>query len=753
MLATMPSYDQAIGAVIAGKYRIVGTLGQGGMGSVYDAINDAIGRRVALKLLNASLVEHPEFARRFELEARAAALIDHPGIVDVIDMGQTDEGVPFIVMEHLNGITVRALLKAVGGLPPEQATAVMAPVLDALGAAHDAGVIHRDLKPANIFVVVKPTPCVKILDFGISKFSGGDGAGLTRTGSTLGTPAYMAPEQLRSGRKAGPPSDLYAVGATLYALLAGRPPFEGESDFELVARVLTEPHTPLAQLRPDLSVELVGLVDWLLEKEPTERPTLAEVRHALIRAAPPDSLALFAAAASLMPKARGASAEAARSSAPRARSAPTQGPPRRVVSQPRPPPPEVVPEVIDTAPTPKEVAAVNLERPARSLAWLGVGAALVFAVGLFVVVSTSRSEPALTAVGEEPVALEPPPPEVTLTVRLTPATALAKLGDSTEPCNPCRVTRAQGETMKVHAEAEGFQPGDFELTFDQAKDVPLALAPVVAAKPTKPSAANKQPVFGKNAKFITVMPDAPAPASTSTTFGVAHHSDDALREARELRARGLEGQAQRLLDDELERAQAGQDRSAEAYVWRNLGSFANDQNKCIEAERDYQRAISLFERLGDRSASGLVANDMGLLANRCPSINGPLWLSKALSTLTAAGDLPGVRKTGNNLGVALLNLGEFDKADQAFSEALSAASRLNDHAGAARVRANLTLVYLVKAGGEDLLAGRSGGAEEMQRARMHYTQGVLEAKKAGQAERVVCDYLGKYGELCPTLRQ
>jgi serine/threonine-protein kinase len=241
----MASYDRSLGDLIAGKYRIVGTLGQGGMGSVYEAVNDAVGKRVAVKLLNANLADNPEFGRRFELEARAAALINHPGIVDVLDFGRDADGSPYIVMEHLQGLTVRALQRAVGPLRAGLATAIVAPALEALAAAHDAGVVHRDLKPANLFLSLQPTQSVRILDFGISKFSLG-GEGVTQTGTTLGTPAYMSPEQLLDGRTVGPAADLYSMGAVLYSLLAGRPPFEADSDFAMVAQVLSKPHRPVA---------------------------------------------------------------------------------------------------------------------------------------------------------------------------------------------------------------------------------------------------------------------------------------------------------------------------------------------------------------------------------------------------------------------------------------------------------------------------------------------------------------------------
>ena len=291
----MARWAHGAGSVIAGKYRITGTLGQGGMGSVYEAVNDAVGKRVALKVLNANLADHPDFARRFELEARAAGLINHPGIVDVLDFGRADDGSPYMVMEHLTGLSVRGLQKAIGPFSPALAAAVVLPALDALSAAHAAGVVHRDLKTANLFLSTSPR-AVKILDFGISKFST-VGQGMTHTGTTLGTPAFMAPEQLKDGRAAGPASDLYAMGAVLYSLLTGHPPFEADSDFALVARVLTQPHRPLAELLPGLPEGLAALIDQQLAKDPQQRaPTAAALREALAAVVSPDTEGLFALA-------------------------------------------------------------------------------------------------------------------------------------------------------------------------------------------------------------------------------------------------------------------------------------------------------------------------------------------------------------------------------------------------------------------------------------------------------------------------
>ncbi|MCU0696372.1 MAG: tetratricopeptide repeat-containing serine/threonine protein kinase [Myxococcaceae bacterium] len=755
----MSTGSPPIGSIIAGKYRLIGMLGQGGMGSVYDAVNDAVGRRVAIKFLDPALIEHPEFARRFELEARAAAVIGHPDIVDVLDMGRTDEGVPFIVMEHLAGITARALHKATPNLPPAIATAVIVPVLDALAAAHAAGVVHRDLKPANIFLVVKPRPGVKVLDFGISKFGASDGTGLTRTGTTLGTPAYMAPEQLRSGRSASPASDLYAVGATLYALLAGRPPFEADSDYALVAQVLTEPHLPLAAARPDLPPGLLDVVEALLEKDPARRPADAEaVKALLLEVCPPDVAGLSASAAALVPARSSSSDAVPRPSAGRGRTMASPG-------RSRPPPPPVpAPEVED--PTPRDVP-VHAAPPSRRGLFITAAVVAVVLVAVIVVALSSVERPVeLVAVAPEPTvmpstpAAKPAPPEpVTVTVAFVPPTAQVTLGDGGVRCNPCTLTQPKGTALKAVANAAGFQPAAVDVDFSEARTVSVDLVALGPARPGTSRGVVKAPVLGPNAKVI-VVGDAPAPvggamspmpAPPRSSFGVVNPGDDVLREARERRARGDSAGALQMMQEELERTQAGQNRAAEAHALRNMANFQLDLGRCNPAEDAYLRALQVFESMGDLSAAGLVANDLGLMGKRCPMVNGPQWLEKAVTTLKAARDYPGVRKAANNLGVEYLNRGQSEKARQAFDEALKAAAALGDHAGMARVRANLVLAWLFRDGSE--LRPASPGTPEFDEAKAQYQAGVASAKRAGQAERVVCDYLGDLKGLCPSLRE
>lgn len=283
----MSEYGLALGSTLAGKYKIVKELGAGGMGTVYLAENLDIGREVAIKVLHATIGANPEVRQRFRQEARTSALIKHPGIVDVLDMGETDNGQSYIVMEKLDGQTLGARLKQRGKLSVEEAVSVIAEALDAIGAAHDKGVVHRDLKPDNLFLVWHPRWAVKILDFGISRFLNADDVRLTASNTLMGSVLYMPPEQARDARAAGPPADLYALGATLYHALAGQPPFIGESYTEVLSRVISDPPAALGAVRSDVPPALASLVMKLLEKNPADRPaTAADVRAALLAIVP-----------------------------------------------------------------------------------------------------------------------------------------------------------------------------------------------------------------------------------------------------------------------------------------------------------------------------------------------------------------------------------------------------------------------------------------------------------------------------------
>ena len=431
--------------------------------------------------------------RRFQMEARAAAVIGHPGIVDVLDMGQTDEGAPFIVMEYLEGATLSAHLKQHGPLSAEGVAAVVVPVLDALSAAHAAGVIHRDLKPGNIFLVARPHPAVKILDFGISKFDGAQGASVTtNTGTTLGTPAYMSPEQVRGSRQLNSTTDLYAVGALLYRMLSGRPPFEADSDFALVARVLTEDHLSLVKACPEVPLALALLVDSLLEKSPEDRPRDAQaVKKTLLAAVTPDPDAVWQHADSWV---RITTLEVTPVGA-----GPAHDPDARAT--------------VPSGPSAKSMDATRTEAPAQphtrtltpapSLPSTGKKVALALLAGAAVVAVGGLGIGAYLWTRPEPVVVAPPPvakPKVVLTLRGEPPAAQWSVGGKVLAGNPCEYAGEQGLRITAKVSAPGFVPRELELLLDETREVSAALEPLAVA-PVVPLPVDPQPVkTGKKPK-------------------------------------------------------------------------------------------------------------------------------------------------------------------------------------------------------------------------------------------------------------
>jgi serine/threonine-protein kinase len=231
------------GALLDGRYRIVRLLGEGGMGSVYLASHVGLGRDVAIKFLHADLASRDEMVGRFHREAQAAAAIRHKNIIEVFDVGMSPQGEPFLVMEYLEGESLAGLLKRAGPLNLGAACAVMEPTLQALQAAHRKGIIHRDLKPDNIFLAHQQgePPVVKIIDFGISKFTQcALDKWRTKTGSILGTPAYMSPEQARGSAGLDHRTDIYSMGTIFFEMLTGALPFAGNNFAEYLSAMLIE---------------------------------------------------------------------------------------------------------------------------------------------------------------------------------------------------------------------------------------------------------------------------------------------------------------------------------------------------------------------------------------------------------------------------------------------------------------------------------------------------------------------------------
>lgn len=269
-----------------GSYRLVRLVAEGGMGAVYEASNDQLERRVAIKLMHACWAHDPEQRRRFFNEARCVNLISHPGLVTIHEYGQLADGNAYTVMEYLEGRTLAQHQQDRPGapLPVAMTLRIARQVAAALCAVHEKGVVHRDLKPDNLMLIPDPEVPgglrVKILDFGIAKQklpTGTPPRGGTRPGFGLGTPAYMAPEQIYGASSVDGRADVYSLGMILYELLSGRPPFPAaDSEQQLRCHLTLEP-PPLSRRCPAAPAALRGLVHSMLAKQPHDRPVMSEV--------------------------------------------------------------------------------------------------------------------------------------------------------------------------------------------------------------------------------------------------------------------------------------------------------------------------------------------------------------------------------------------------------------------------------------------------------------------------------------------
>lgn len=267
--------DPLIGTMI-GRYRVERTIGQGGMGAVYELLQPAIHKRMALKLLHEEYAGRKEIVQRFFDEARAVNLIGHPSIVDITDFSHLPDGRPFIIMEYLKGESLEDYLQAKGGLPEVEVLEILRQICSALAAAHSKHIVHRDLKPENIFLVRNPhQPMrVKVLDFGIAKLRSQDDDAInqTQTGVVLGTPTYMSPEQAQGNTlEADHRTDIYSLGVMLFQMLSGAPPFGGKTFASLIFKHISEAPPNLGDTRNDIAPAWSRIVAKALAKAPDDR--------------------------------------------------------------------------------------------------------------------------------------------------------------------------------------------------------------------------------------------------------------------------------------------------------------------------------------------------------------------------------------------------------------------------------------------------------------------------------------------------
>ena len=273
--------------LLGDRYALAETIGAGGMAEVYRGTDTRLGRDVAVKVLRADLARDPAFQQRFRREAQSAASLNAPCIVSVYDTGEDalddSGGVPWIVMEHVRGRTLREVVEQEGRVLPQRALEIVADVCAALQVAHDAGIVHRDIKPAN--VMLTPAGEVKVMDFGIARAAASSSQTVTQTSAVIGTAAYLSPEQAR-GEHVDARSDLYSTGCLLYELLTGFPPFAGDSPVAVAYQHVREDPVPPSVHDPALAPEVDAVVLKAMAKNPQNRYATADVmREDLLRAA------------------------------------------------------------------------------------------------------------------------------------------------------------------------------------------------------------------------------------------------------------------------------------------------------------------------------------------------------------------------------------------------------------------------------------------------------------------------------------
>lgn len=264
-----------VGSILLGKYRVEKVLGQGGMGVVVAARHEQLGELFAIKMMLPEALMYDDARERFMREARSAARLKSEHVARVHDVGTFENGAPYMIMEHLTGGDLSGVLDRRGPLPVGEAALYVYQACEAVAEAHALGIVHRDLKPSNMFLTRRPneTACVKVIDFGISKDLDPNkvGPALTKTGMIIGTPVYMAPEQMANNKAMDARSDIWALGIILYELVTGEVPFTADSMTELVSQVLTHHPPPPSRVRPGIPPQFDAVVMRCLDKRPDRR--------------------------------------------------------------------------------------------------------------------------------------------------------------------------------------------------------------------------------------------------------------------------------------------------------------------------------------------------------------------------------------------------------------------------------------------------------------------------------------------------
>ncbi|HEX8796090.1 MAG TPA: serine/threonine-protein kinase [Polyangiaceae bacterium] len=287
-----PLFEPKAGLLVAGKYRVERVIGEGGMGIVVAAMHEGLDQKVAIKFLAPEAVRNQEVVERFMREAKVAAKVKSEHVARVSDVGRVDGNAPFIVMEYLEGADLAGMIDTQKALPIDEVCEIGLQACEALAEVHAAGIVHRDLKPSNLFITRRAdgSPCLKLLDFGISKFTSmgdnGTDPALTATATVMGSPSYMSPEQLKSTKEVDARTDVWSLGAVLYEALTGKPAFRGETVPQVVAMIASEDPAIPSGIRQDIPSELETAVLACLVKNADQRSTLVGLARTLVRFAP-----------------------------------------------------------------------------------------------------------------------------------------------------------------------------------------------------------------------------------------------------------------------------------------------------------------------------------------------------------------------------------------------------------------------------------------------------------------------------------
>ncbi len=470
-LAAAP--DTRIGKTVSERYRIVRKLGEGGMGAVYEGEHLLLQRKVAIKALHTQFSTNAEMVGRFQREAMAANAIRHPNIVEVTDMGRFEDGAVFMVLEFLEGCDLGTVIARERALPLSRTVHILSQVCDALSAAQAVNIIHRDLKPENIYVTRRgeDPDFAKVLDFGIAKFAEGAGRGITRTGTTVGTPYYMSPEQAFGDADIDSRADIYSLGVVLFQCITGTLPFNDDSFPRLLMKVVEQPAPRLSSLSPNVPPELDTLVDRMLAKDRALRPqTFGEVKAALA----PFREVSAAFRASLTPSAPprvSAISGFAPTMTPEPAAAPSQV--RPVVSAPK---------TERSEPPKRSSLAIWLVLGAGLLLFGGVGIAVVgyFALAREDVPQEAATENTVPAVSTPTPSPPPPVPavpaeQVRVQVRTEPPEAALFLDGASAP-NPLDRQFPRGPSVhRVEARLEGYRTDTVEFTPTESRELVLRL--------------------------------------------------------------------------------------------------------------------------------------------------------------------------------------------------------------------------------------------------------------------------------------